>query len=58
MHLPPLQYAKALTLDRAHTLLKEGKNAREAGYLVGDKSPAQFSRQYKRHFGISPSAQQ
>lgn len=57
MHLPPLQYAKALKLDRAHTLLKEGKNASEAGYLVGYNSPAQFSREYKRHFGVSPSAQ-
>ena len=57
MHLPPLQYAKALKLDRAHTLLKEGKNASEAGYLVGYNSPAQFSREYKRHFGIAPSTQ-
>lgn len=56
MHLPPLQYAKALKLNRAHTLLKEGKNASEAGYLVGYNSPAQFSREYKRQFGVSPSA--
>ncbi|MEZ4710254.1 MAG: AraC family transcriptional regulator [Caldilineaceae bacterium] len=56
MHLPPLQYAKALKLDRARTLLKEGKNASEAGYLVGYNSPAQFSREYKRQFGVSPSA--
>lgn len=55
MHLPPLQYAKALKLDRAHTLLKEGKNASEAGYMVGYNSPAQFSREYKRYFGVSPS---
>lgn len=57
MHLPPLQYAKALKLDRAHTLLRAGKNASEAGYLVGYNSPAQFSREYKRHFGVSPSGQ-
>ncbi len=56
MHMPPLQYAKAIKLDRAQTLIREGKNASEAGYLVGYNSPAQFSREYKRHFGYSPSA--
>jgi AraC-like DNA-binding protein len=56
MHMPPLQYAKSIKLDRAQTLLREGKNASEAGYLVGYNSPAQFSREYKRHFGFSPSA--
>jgi AraC-like DNA-binding protein len=36
--------------------IKQGKKANEAGYLVGYNSPAQFSREYKRHFGYSPSA--
>ena len=56
MHVPPLQYAKSLKLDRAQSLIRDGKNASEAGYLVGYNSPAQFSREYKRHFGYSPSA--
>jgi AraC-like DNA-binding protein len=56
MHISPLQYAKSVKLDRAHTLIKEGKKANEAGYLVGYNSPAQFSREYKRHFGFAPSA--
>jgi AraC-like DNA-binding protein len=56
MHMPPLQYAKSIKLDQAYTLIKEGKNASEAGYLVGYNSPAQFSREYKRHFGFAPSA--
>lgn len=56
MHMPPLQYAKAIKLDRAQTLIREGKNASEAGYLVGYNSPAQFSREYKRQFGYAPSA--
>ena len=30
--------------------MQEGKKANEAGYLVGYNSPAQFSREYKRHF--------
>jgi AraC-like DNA-binding protein len=54
--MPPLQYAKAIKLDRAQALIREGKNAGEAGHLVGYNSPAQFSREYKRHFGYSPSA--
>jgi AraC-like DNA-binding protein len=56
MHLSPLQYAKSVKLVKAHTLIKEGKKANEAGYLVGYNSPAQFSREYKRHFGFAPSA--
>jgi AraC-like DNA-binding protein len=58
MHLSPLQYAKSVKLDRAQMLLKEGKKANEAGYLVGYNNPAQFSREYKRHFGFPPSATQ
>jgi AraC-like DNA-binding protein len=56
MHASPLQYAKSVKLDRAQTLIREGKRANEAGYLVGYNSPAQFSREYKRHFGYAPSA--
>jgi AraC-like DNA-binding protein len=56
MHISPLQYAKSVKLDRAHMLIREGKKANEAGYLVGYNSPSQFSREYKRHFGFSPSA--
>ena len=56
MHVSPLQYAKAMKLHRAQTLIQEGKKANEAGYMVGYNSPAQFSREYKRHFGFAPSA--
>lgn len=56
MHLSPLQYTKSIKLHIAQALLLEGKNASEAGYLVGYNSPAQFSREYKRHFGHVPSA--
>lgn len=55
MHISPLQYAKAIKLHKAQTLLQEGKNASEAGHMVGYNSPAQFSREYKRHFGYAPS---
>lgn len=56
MHLSPLQYAKSVKLHHAQLLIREGKRANEAGYLVGYSSPAQFSREYKRHFGFAPSA--
>ena len=56
MHVSPLQYAKSVKLLRAQALIQEGKNASEAGYAVGYNSPAQFSREYKRQFGFSPSA--
>lgn len=56
MHLSPLQYAKSVKLYEAQKLIKAGKNVREAGYLVGYNSAAQFSREYKRHFGFVPSA--
>ena len=56
MHVSPLQYAKSVKLFQANRFIIDGKNASEAGYLVGYNSPAQFSREYKRHFGYSPSA--
>lgn len=56
MHVPPLQYAKSIKLHRAQALIRGGKRANEAGYLVGYTSPAQFSREYKRQFGYAPSA--
>ena len=55
MHLSPLRYAKSVKLFRAQALIREGKKANEAGYMVGYNSPAQFSREYKRHFGFAPS---
>ena len=55
MHLSPLQYAKSLKLYRAQTLLRGGSNVGEAGYRVGYNSPAQFSRAYKRQFGVAGS---
>jgi AraC-like DNA-binding protein len=56
MHVSPLQYAKSVKLHKAQTLIQAGKKANEAGFLVGYNSPAQFSREYKRHFGFAPSA--
>lgn len=56
MHQSPLQYAKSVKLHEAQKLIQEGRNVSDAGYSVGYKSAAQFSREYKRHFGFVPSA--
>jgi len=54
MHTTPIQYAKTLKLHRANALIKEGQTASEASSFVGYNSAAQFSREYKRFFGITP----
>ncbi len=56
MQLSPLQYAKAIKLNKAQRFIMDGKSVSEASLLVGYSSPAQFSREYKRHFGVVPSA--
>lgn len=55
MHLPPLQYAKRVKLNKAQSCILTGMTVSEAGYTVGYNSPAQFSREYKRYFGVTPS---
>lgn len=53
--LSPLQFQKRLRLQEAERLmLVEGKNVDYAAYAVGYKSSSQFSREYKRTFGIAP----
>ena len=56
MQLSPLQYAKSVKLHEAQRLIKAGKRVTETSHLVGYNNLAQFSREYKRHFGYSPSA--
>ncbi|PLC57863.1 AraC family transcriptional regulator [Photobacterium carnosum] len=53
---PPLQYIKKIRLNNAKTLiLQQGMAANIAAGLVGYESPAQFSREFKRYFGLPPS---
>ena len=52
----PLQYQKELRLLEAHRLLKEeGMNVSSAAFEVGYESATQFSREYSRKFGATPS---
>jgi AraC-like DNA-binding protein len=55
MHLSPLQYSKSVKLGKAQSYILGGKSVADAGYMVGYNSPAQFCREYKRHFGVAPS---
>lgn len=51
----PLQYLKRIRLDHARRLMtQEGYNASTAAYAVGYESPSQFSREFKRLFGVTP----
>jgi AraC-like DNA-binding protein len=54
----PLQYLKALRLHKARALIHyEGLGAAEAADRVGYESASQFSREFKRFFGESPSTE-
>jgi AraC-like DNA-binding protein len=51
----PLQYLKRIRLDRARQLMtQEGYNASTAARSVGYESQSQFSREFKRLFGMTP----
>jgi len=52
----PLQYQKDLRLIEARMLLVDRKvPVSDAAYAVGYESPTQFSRDYRRKFGLPPS---
>jgi len=52
----PIQYQKELRLLEARRLLKKGeRSVTNVAYEVGYESPSQFSREYARKFGVSPS---
>ncbi|MBO9473974.1 MULTISPECIES: AraC family transcriptional regulator [unclassified Shimia] len=55
----PLQYLKATRLSRAQGLLLEGKiGVAEAARRVGYENAAHFSREFKKHFQVSPKEAQ
>lgn len=54
--LSPLQYLKKIRLHQARDLMiQQGLNASEAAYEVGYQSTSQFSREFKRLFGLPPT---
>lgn len=53
--MTPLQYHKRQCLYLAqHLMVARGYSASQAAYEVGYSSPNQFSREYKRTFGLPP----
>lgn len=54
----PLKYLKTVRLHKARTFLTEpGVTATNAAERAGYGSASQFSREYKKLFGVSPSAE-
>lgn len=52
----PLQYIKGVRLTKARQMLQGGTaNVNKVAWQVGYESVSQFSREYKRYFGLSPS---
>jgi AraC-like DNA-binding protein len=52
----PMQYLKTIRLHKARMLMAhDGLRAGVAAELVGYESASQFSREFKRLFGISPA---
>ena len=54
--MSPLQYQKHMRLQEARRLLlTDTVDAATAGHRVGYESPSQFSREYRRAFGVPPA---
>ncbi len=52
--ISPMQFLKQIRLQQARMLiLQENRPIAEAANLVGYESPSQFSREYKRFFGVT-----
>jgi AraC-like DNA-binding protein len=53
--MSPIQFQKRIRLQQARLLLvSRTENVTGAGYAVGYDSPSQFSREYRREFGLAP----
>jgi AraC-like DNA-binding protein len=54
--MSPIQFQKEIRLHEARTrLLAEPGDVTGVGFAVGYDSPSQFSREYRRRFGVAPS---
>jgi AraC-like DNA-binding protein len=54
-HMTPIQYQKAVRLQRARlALVSGGHDVAEVAHAVGYDSASQFSREYRRLFGAPP----
>ncbi|HEY2023661.1 AraC family transcriptional regulator [Paraburkholderia sp.] len=56
--LSPMQYVKSTRLHQARLLMvRQDLSAEAACHAVGYTSPSQFSREFKRLFGLTPAAE-
>ncbi len=55
--MPPQAYLMRLRMQQAQEFLDQGYGVAEAAALAGFSDLPNFSRQYKRVFGVSPSSQ-
>lgn len=54
--MTPIQFQKEIRLHEARArLLAEPGDVTGVGFAVGYDSPSQFSREYRRMFGVPPS---
>ena len=54
--LSPIQFQKQIRLLQSRLLLLAGTDTvASVGYRVGYDSASQFSREYRRHFGLPPA---
>jgi AraC-like DNA-binding protein len=57
-HTSPMQYLKSTRLHQARLMMvRQGMTAEAACHAVGYASPSQFSREFKRLFGLTPAAE-
>ncbi|KIZ41726.1 MULTISPECIES: AraC family transcriptional regulator [Rhodopseudomonas] len=52
--LTPVQFQKQIRLQQARQLLLTEAAVASVGYAIGYESPSQFTRDYRRLFGVSP----
>lgn len=56
--IPPMQYVKSIRLHQARLLMvRQDMTAEAACHAVGYASSSQFSREFKRLFGLTPAAE-
>jgi AraC-like DNA-binding protein len=53
--LTPTKYTRLIRLQKAKTLLAQGKSVKEVSYEVGFQKPEYFSKLFKIEFGKLPS---
>jgi len=53
--LTPTKYIRVIRLQKAKTLLEQGKSVKEVSYEVGFQKPEYFSKIFKKEFGKLPS---